>query len=347
MKVALIMPTHFDPESVMAGGERYAYALSKALSRQTETTLFTFGKHQKIHRDESLTIHCERALFFAGGVVNPVAFSYLSELNKFDVIHCLQMKTFVTDLAMIYGKCNQIKTFLTDLGGGTLYSPSRVFPVRNWITGFLPISNFNLSCNPANKRPVKIIYGGVDANRFTPDPAEKKAPRLLLYVGRIFPLKGLHLLIEALPANCRLEVIGQCHDEEYLTKIKTLAQGKNIIFHGALSDEAVIQKYREALISVLPSLVDSGFTSSMESMACGTPTLGTRLGSLPEVIEDGVDGFLVPPNDAGSLRKKIEEILASPEKVIAMGPKCREKVLKQFTWDKVADRCVEAYKTLC
>ena len=344
LKVALVMPTYFDDGSVLAGGERYAHELATALSRKTPTTLFTFSKKKSVGKVGPLTVRRCGVLFYAGGIVNPVSFSHIPDLMNFDVIHCLQPRTWVTDLAFISGFLSHKKTFLTDLGGGALYTPGRFLPLHRLIHGFLPISEFNRGLNLKIQKPVTILYGGVDTHLFSPSSEIQKSRDLILHVGRIFPLKGLHLLIEALPPQARLEVVGQCHDSAYRDKLKSLCIGKRVKFLGALSDAQLVQKYREAFITVLPSLVDTGFTSSMESMACGTPVLGTRLGSLPEVVKEDVSGFLVEPNSVGALRKKIEELLAEPMRVEKLAPGCREEVLSRFTWEYVANRCLEAYQ---
>lgn len=336
------MPTYFDADGVLAGGERYAYELALAISRKADTVLFTFGDREKTVRKETLTIQYCKTWARIGGFINPLSFSYLGPLSRMDVIHCLQPRTIVTDLAMALGIFMKKKTFLTDLSGGTVYSFSRFWPVHHHIYGFLPISEFNRGINPLMPKRATVIYGGVDADVFTPDPSVPKSKNMFLYVGRIFPLKGLHTLIEAAPANARVEVIGQCSDENYRAKLKSLAQGKDVVFHGPLSDSEVLRKLREAFVTALPSMVDSGFTTSMESMACGTPVIGTRLGSLPEVVNEET-GFLVPPGDVPALRRKMEEVLASPEKVFSKTARCREEVLKRFTWSAVADRCIGAY----
>jgi glycosyltransferase involved in cell wall biosynthesis len=305
MKIGLVMPTYFDADAVLAGGERYAFELARAISRKADATLFTFGDREQTVRRDTLTIQYCRTWARVGGFINPLAFSHLGKLSRMDVIHCLQPRTLVTDIAMALGLLLKKKTFLTDLGGGTVYSFSRFWPLHQSVDGFLPISEFNRGINPAIKAPAKVIYGGVDAGIFTPDTSVPKSKNMFLYVGRIFPLKGLHLLLEAAPTGARVEVIGQCSDASYITKLKALAQGKDVVFHGALSDAEVLKKLREAFVTVLPSRVDSGFTTAMESMACGTPVLGTRLGSLPEVVSEKT-GFLVPPDNVSALRQKME-----------------------------------------
>jgi glycosyltransferase involved in cell wall biosynthesis len=342
--VGLVMPTHFDVGSVPAGGERYAYELARALARLTPTTLVTFAPKAAAVTVDALTIEYVKIVSTRAGALNPIAWSHLRRLSTCDVIHCLQPRTYVTDLAMLYGRLRGKRTFLTDLSGAQAKSLAKFIPMRNLMTGFLPISNYNRQINADITRPATVIGGGVDTSTFSPDPSRRRQTDLFCYVGRIFEGKGLHLLIEALPAGARLDVIGGFGDDAYRTRVERLAAGKPVRFLGKLSDADVVEKYRECLASVLPSLVDTGFTSSMESMACGTPVIGTRLGSLPEVVDDGRTGVLIPSDDVAALRTALERALRAPAVLTNMAAACREEALSRFTWTSVAERCLAAYR---
>ena len=77
------------------------------------------------------------------------------------------------------------RTFLTDLAGGAPIRPSRLIPMTNLMTGFLPISEYNHSLNPQITRPVTVISTGVDAQAFAPDPAVVRHARRVMYLGRV------------------------------------------------------------------------------------------------------------------------------------------------------------------
>jgi glycosyltransferase involved in cell wall biosynthesis len=342
-RVGLVMPTYFEAGSVLAGGERYAFELARALAPLTPTTLFTFAPVASAVSIGELTIDYERIVSARAGTLNPIAWSHLRRLAKCDVIHCLQPRTYVTDLAMLYGKVAGKRTFLTDLSGAQAKSLAKFIPMRNMMTGFLPISEYNRRINADITRPATVIGGGVDTDAFSPHPATARQPGLFSYVGRIFEGKGLHLLIEALPPGARLDVIGGFGDDAYRARVEQLAAGKPVRFLGRLPDADVVQTYRESIASVLPSLVDTGFTSSMESMACGTPVIGTRLGSLPEVVDEGRTGFLIPPNDVPALRTALERAMAQREAFASMASACRDEAMARFTWHSVAERCLGAY----
>lgn len=340
--VGLVMPTSFDPDSTMAGGERYAFELSRALAERVPTTLFTFARQARTLRIDNLTIRYCPVLADAGGGINPVSVSHLAPLRRCDVIHCLQPHTIVTDLALLWGWLWRRRTFLTDLAGGAPIRPSRLLPMTNLMTGFLPISEYNRSLNPQITRPATVISTGVDAQAFAPDPGVARHARRVMYLGRIFEGKGLHVLIDALPDDVALDVVGT-GDAAYLARVQAMAEGKAVVFHGSLPDAEIVRLYQQSSLLVLPSLVDSGVTSSLEAMACETPVVGSRLGTLTELVTPET-GWLVPPNDVAALREAITDALSDQGRLRARGAAARRDVLTRFTWASVADRCLTAYR---
>ena len=81
----------------------------------------------------------------------------------------------------------------------------------------------------------------------------------------------------------------------------------------------------------------------IEALACGTVPIATNLFAHPEIIEDGVTGFLVPPNNPVALRERIQQVLDDPFEAREIAERGREMVLQRFTWDAVARRCLKAY----
>jgi glycosyltransferase involved in cell wall biosynthesis len=84
----------------------------------------------------------------------------------------------------------------------------------------------------------------------------------------------------------------------------------------------------------------------LEGMACGLPAICTDVGPMPEVVSDGVTGFVVPPNDAAALREKLAWLGEHPREAAEMGRKGRQRVEERFTWPQVVGRCLEVYRTL-
>ncbi len=341
MKVALIIPTHFDEQSVIAGAERYAFELAKAMARRAETRLITFGERAEERRIDGLMVRYHKPLGYLGGVVNPIAVGFLPELANVDVIHCLQFRTLVTELAILYGRWRGKAVFVTDLAGGVAYNLSSVLPVWKGIRAFLPISNYNREFHAGVPVPRRVIYGGVDTDRFRPGSAPRRDR--VLFVGRLMPHKGIEYLLEGLAPTFVLDVVGQAGDAAYADQLKAQAVGKPVVFHPPIDDAALIAMYQTARLVAVPSTSDGGYTTALEAMACGTPVVATSVGSLPELVADGRTGLIVPPHDARALGQTIAHLMDHPEEAARLGRAARDHVLQRFTWDAVVDRCLAAY----
>jgi glycosyltransferase involved in cell wall biosynthesis len=127
-----------------------------------------------------------------------------------------------------------------------------------------------------------------------------------------------------------------------------------VTFLHRLDDTALIREYQHALCIVLPSvyrMADGRQTmvpellgqTLLEGMACGIPAVCTRVGSMPEVVSDGITGFIVPPNDPSALGERLAWLSAHPDKVARMGAAARRHVLERFTWPAVVSRCLTQY----
>jgi glycosyltransferase involved in cell wall biosynthesis len=344
MKVALVIPTYFDESSVIAGAERYAFELAKAMSRQAETTLITFAPEARVRHHGELTVEYHRRRGYIGASINPVSLGFVSSLDRVDVVHCLQIRTFVTEIAALYTRWTGKKLFATDLAGGVRYNLTTLLPVWERLDGFLPISEFNRKAHTEWTVPTSVIYGGVDTGRFTPSAAARE--RAVLFVGRLLPFKGIDVLIRALDIETHLHVVGQPYDDRFMATLRELAQGKQVTFHTTMSDDELIGLYQRVRATAIPSIIEGGYTTALESMACGAPVVTTDVGSLPELVEDGQTGWVVPAGDVEALHDRLNHLVTQPEQSALMGARGRSVVLERFTWENTARRCLDAYRTL-
>jgi len=78
-------------------------------------------------------------------------------------------------------------------------------------------------------------------------------------------------------------------------------------------------------------------------MACGTPAICTDVASMPEIVENEITGFVVPPNNPAALREKLEWLCDHPEAALRMGEAARHRILEHFTWPAVVERCLKIY----
>jgi glycosyltransferase involved in cell wall biosynthesis len=204
-----------------------------------------------------------------------------------------------------------------------------------------------------------VIYGGVDCARYHPDPQASR--RSVLFVGRVTPHKGIDRLIEALPAGVDLLVAGTAgHDpdppeRDYPELLRRLAQGRSVRFLGAVPDDRLPALYRQSAVVAVPSVDRTCYGRHivipellglvvLEAMASGTPVVCSRIGGLPEIVEDGVTGLLVEPGDVAALRDALDRVLRDPALAARLSRNARERALERFTWDACAMRCLAAYE---
>ena len=362
MKVLHISPTYFSEQSFIGGGERYTYELAKAMVQKEEVVFLSFAEELSSQRDGALRIeHIQKSSLLRRHSLGANLFSprLLKWIFWADVIHCHQLFTLATDVAVMLGKAFRKKVFATDLGGGDRFAFSYHLPVLNRVDAFLLISDYSKRLwerAPLKSRPKKlqVIYGGVDTEKFSPGNGNRA--KKALFVGRLLPHKGVDYLLDAIEGQLSLDVVGRVYHEDYFLLLRDKSKGKTVSFYTAVDEEELVRKYRESLVTVLPSVYDDCYGTHtevpelfglvlLESMSCGTPVIAADVASLPEIVEQGVTGFLVPPNDPVAIREKIEYFYANPNVAVQMGMRGREKVLKEFTWDRVVDCCLAAYRS--
>ena len=213
---------------------------------------------------------------------------------------------------------------------------------------------------------VHLIPNGIDFSLYEriPDPEpflrrygllEKKRDgwNIVMYAGRLAPNKGLIQLVNAaaqvIKGHPKTIFVLVGDDAGMRAKIEReverLGLSSKFVMTGHIEEDEV---YRSAISScdvfVLPSEYEAFGIVLAEAMACEKPCVGTRVGGVPEVIDDGRTGFIVEYDDVDALATRISEILSMPDKGHSMGVLGREKVRKNFTWDSVAEQIDALYR---
>ncbi len=353
--VLQLTPIPFGDQAVVGGGERYPTELSRAMARYVPTTLVSFAERYSVRREGNLTLKIYPALRYVDHKrVNPLSPWFLADLPRAGVIHCHQYQTLVTNLAVLFGSLLGRKSFATDHGGGGR-NYGRRLRIGERLTGFLPVSRFSAGFYPELASKTVPIDSGVDPELFRPQGKERE--RSVLYVGRIMPHKGIDYLVQAVGKDVPLRVVGRVYDKDYYQYLCRLAEGKQVTFLTDASDQDILREYGRATVTVLPSVYVTyngaqhrmpellGITL-LESMACETPVVCTNVGGMPEAVQEGVTGYVVPPNDPGALSDRLYRLLDDPTLARSMGEAARQHILEHWTWDHVARRCLEAYATL-
>ena len=167
-----------------------------------------------------------------------------------------------------------------------------------------------------------------------------------LYVGTLSKYKGVHVLINAFKKlefdNIKLHIIGKGKYKDELKKIASSDQ--RIIFHGFVPDEELMRLYQKANITVVPSIwYDNSPVVIYESLMNGTPVLGSRIGGIPELVEDGYNGFLFEAGNADELKKVLENLIENPSKLKRLEEGAFESV-KKYDMDEHIRNLEELYK---
>ncbi len=220
------------------------------------------------------------------------------------------------------------------------------------------------------------IYNGVDVDRCRPkDTKERGTAKRILFVGRVSPDKGVHILLEAFEKIARedpqvqLDIVGPraappvayifrlsddpkvaglaslCH-RDYMTHLREqLPPGMNerVSFCEAVPHGAMSERYAMADIYVQPSLTEAFGMPVAEAMAAGVPVVGTRVGGIPEIVQDGITGRLVESGDSGALAEAILELLRDENLRRSMATSARARAVELFSWEVITTDLLKLY----
>ena len=222
----------------------------------------------------------------------------------------------------------------------------------------------------ANKDRIAIIPPGVDISHFYPIPADEAkcaigvpdTDRMLLFVGRIEPLKGVDTLIRAI-ARMRqagvtfehphyLAVIGgdpnastQDMNSE-MARLQDLSRELGledlVLFLGKREQSSLPYYYSAAEVLIMPSHYESFGMVALEAMACGTPVVASQVGGLAFLIQDGVTGYVVPGGDPVALSERLTELISQPALRQKLGDQAFAYA-RDYAWENIAARIIDLY----
>jgi D-inositol-3-phosphate glycosyltransferase len=216
---------------------------------------------------------------------------------------------------------------------------------------------------------IEVVPCGVDPTIFHPQDRRQarlalglpEAVPLLLFVGRLQPLKGIDILLrsahEVRQTYPHLQVLvvggGVDADDDYeleerqrlqaLTAHLGLAQ--QVHFIQAQPQEVLTQYYAAADVLVMPSHYESFGMVVLEAMACGTPVVASRVGGMASTVVHGHTGFLAPVGDVHAFARAITELLATPSSWQAMSQASQRRA-ERYTWPRITDRTQRLYRRL-
>jgi D-inositol-3-phosphate glycosyltransferase len=222
----------------------------------------------------------------------------------------------------------------------------------------------------ADNRKLVVIPPGVDVSHFYPIPADeakmyvglKPYDRMVLFVGRIEPLKGVDTLIHAMSClqwkeerPVHLAIIGgdpAASPEEMSAEMARLQKlcddlsvGQTVVFLGKRDQDKLPYYYSAAAMVVMPSHYESFGMVALEAMACGTPVIASEVGGLAYLVRDGETGFTIPDQEPDTLCEKISWLLNDHQLHETMSQRAVEYA-HDYAWEKIAKQIVDVYKSL-
>jgi glycosyltransferase involved in cell wall biosynthesis len=217
---------------------------------------------------------------------------------------------------------------------------------------------------PVVRERVHVIYNGLDLERFVPGERRREPGRVprLLAVGRLVQQKGFDWLLEACALLRDRGVEFECHiiggaavPDESSAFVRLQVQQRRlgldqVRFLGPQPLSTVLDAYAQADVFVLPCVVtpDGGHdvtpNALLEAMAMSLPVVSTPVGAIPEIVDNGANGLLVPPMDAEALAAAVERLLGDPELCERLGAAARTKIEERFDISRNALRYAELFR---
>ena len=191
-----------------------------------------------------------------------------------------------------------------------------------------------------------VIHYGIAAG---PDPPAHQGGSRLLCVGRLVPVKGIETLLEAFAIarsqepSLTLDIAGDGPLRGHLESVAAdLALGDAVRFLGRV--EGVAAEMEQAAAIVVPSLGEGFGMVALEAAERGRPVIASAVGGLPEIVDDGRTGVLVPRGDVPALAAAIVDLVRDPSRAAAFGRAARERAFAEFSLDRCADRTDALYR---
>ena len=254
------------------------------------------------------------------------------------------------------GKLARVPVLASTKHGFNAFREGRVFAFGDRALGRLSDLNIAISAGLArylaetegfDAARFEVVHYGIAAGAEPPPPPT--SPRLLC-VGRLIPIKGHELLVHAFVEARRdipsLELViageGPLRTELDALVVQ-LAVEHAVRFVGRLSP--IAPAYERAAVVVVPSLGEGFGMVALEAAERGRAVIASAVGGLPEIVDDGRTGTLVPPGDTAAIAAAIVDLASQPERTAAMGRAARERALREFSLERCADQIDEHYRS--
>jgi glycogen(starch) synthase len=381
----LMLSWEYPPRKV-GGLATHVYELSKALAERAEIHVITcsFPGAPPLENVNGAIVH--RINVYSAPSPDFLTWSMLMNASllragceliaerRFDAIHChdwlvaqasITMKHATgmplvatihsTESGRRHGIYTSYQRVIHEIEGWLTYEASRIV-CCSWSMVNEVARLFNV---PRDK--LWMIPNGVDPEIYRPraidqsqrdryaDPSE----RVVLYVGRLVPEKGVNVLIGAVPKilsahpNAKFIVVGEGYSKEGLSNLtKSLKVDRKVYFTGYISDDEIKGLLGLADLQVVPSIYEPFGIVCLEGMASGLPVVASDTGGLSEIVEDGVTGLKVPPDNSEAIAYAVNRLLADGALRRSMAKRARERAVEKFSWKAIADLTKKLYDSV-
>lgn len=259
-------------------------------------------------------------------------------------------------VAMLAAKLRGVSFSYTEHGPDTFFAPNRwrLDAKVSCASFVVAISHFcrsqlMLFADPADWHKIKIVHCGVIPARYDNGPRSEPGKRIL-FVGRLAAVKGVPLLLEALfhlkgrHPQARLTLVGDGPERPSLEALTRRLDLSDLVEFAGYSDEAGVASHlAQADLLVLPSFAEGLPVVLMEAMAARLPVIASRVAGVPELVDDGLSGFLFPPSDLETMIMRMDTLLSDPQIGLKMGEAGREKVMAEHDATREASKLLKLF----
>uniref|UniRef100_A0A7C5UST5 Glycosyltransferase family 1 protein n=1 Tax=candidate division CPR3 bacterium TaxID=2268181 RepID=A0A7C5UST5_UNCC3 len=378
MKILLVTPTYFP---IIGGSEVLTRNLSIMLNEMgIHTDIMTYNGNkinntnwkEAVQKDDFFNVFRVPAFKFFPTVLNPIAIfrmnvvpkpSFIKKIKDYDIIHFIGEADLGFPMLSYFIKKPKIMYCVGIYKNGGIYKYymfkrpylrnifKRVFSNLADIYAVLSSDQVKLISDlgvPTDK--VVILPHCIDIKIFQPDK-KRKIDNMVLFVGRIDKIKGLHILMKALfylKIPIQLVIIGPRWNEDYADYIEQMSHTINkrgihkVVLFRAMDQSDLVLWYQKASIVVTPFLYETYSTVTLEALACETPVISTG----EHILKEGLDGILVVPKDPKKLAKAIEKVLGDKELREKYGKCGRKLIEQQFSCESNVKKLVKLYKDI-
>jgi N-acetyl-alpha-D-glucosaminyl L-malate synthase BshA len=366
MKIAILVSMF--PPKWLAGTEIATYNIAKYLAKKGHevhviTSLDEGLSNDLSHMDQRFYVHrivWQKVSFFGIMLFWIKIFFKLRKINP-DIIH---VQSILIGIPAVISKKILKIPYIVWLRGSDIYIPWTFkksiskFVLKNANALIALTNDMKIEIEKTCSRKISVIPNGINLGDFETLSREKSRSRLqikdeekvILYVGTLRPIKGVKYLIKSMKiitkynARILLLLVGDGVEKKKLENlVKELNLIKNIKFIGTILHERIPEYMQASDVFILPSLSEGFPLVSLEAMASGLPIVATNVRGLPEIINNGENGFLVEPKNPEQIAEMVLLLLTDDELRNKISRNNKEKA-KDYNWVSIVERLDELYQ---